>query len=255
MFQPRAKQKNKFAFALVVLLIALVSLACGSEGLFTVENAQAGLVAMQTAAHDAQAYATQAAPTVQALATQASLYATQAAPTLEAVAAGIKETSVDAQATLQAAGIDRDYLLAKANSLKPDENGDVHLTITEVELNLVLQARLLFAEQNGEDIALQGITARLTNGTIVLSSHVERPVAGNLMIVVQPLVINNDLKINVVSATLSDYPVPDFLLSQADHTLDDTLNSAADQTADSVVIKSVEVGEGYMTIVVGKGSA
>lgn len=254
MFQYQAKQ-NKFALALVVIVVALASLACGSEGLITVENAQAGLAVMQTAAHDAQAYATQAAPTMQVLATQVSAYATQAAPTLEAAAAHIKETSADAQATLQAAGVDRDYLLAKARSLKPDENGDVHLTITEVELNLVLQARLLFAEQNGEDVALQGTSARLTNGTIILNGRVERPVAGDLTIVLQPFVINNDLKMNVVSATLSDYPVPDFLLSQADDTLDETLNSAADQTADSVIVKSVAVGEGYMTIVVGKDTA
>jgi hypothetical protein len=251
MFNNERKQ-SKLTFTIATLIILLTLLACGGESIFTAENAQAGFETVQAAAQNAEAYATQAAPTIQALATQASLYATQSAPTLEAMATNIKDTSADAKATLQAAGIDRDYLLNKARSLKPDENGDVTITITEVELNLVLQAHLLFAEENGEDPVLQATTAKLTNGVIVISGQVERPVSGLLTIVFQPLVINNEIQMNLISATLSGNPVPEIVRAQADSTLDSTFNGTVNQLPGSVVVKQVFIGEGYMTITAGK---
>ncbi len=252
MFTNHQPKQSRLAVLITLLISMLALLACGSEELFTAENAQAGFATMQAAAQNAEAYATQAAPTLQALATQASAYATQSAPTLEALATNIKDTSAEAQATLQAAGIDRDYLLEKARSLKPNEAGDVNLTITEVELNLVLQASLLVGEESEETAALQATTAKLTNGTIVVSGNIERPVAGVLTIVFQPLVINNEIQMNIVSASLSGNPVPDFLLTRADSTINGTLNGAVNQIPGSVVVKNILVGEGYMTITAGK---
>lgn len=251
MFEHQPKQ-SKLTIIMAILTLMFSLLACGNEGLLSAEDAQAGFATMQAAAQNAEAYATQAAPTLQALATQASVYATQSAPTLEALATNIKDTSAEAQATLQAAGIDRTYLLEKARSLQPNEAGDVNLTITEVELNLVLQASLLFAEETEETAALQATTAKLTNGTIVVSGQVERPVAGVLTIVFQPLVINNEIQMNIVSATLGGNPVPAFLLTRADSTINGTLNGAVDQIPGSVVVKNIFVGEGYMTITAGK---
>lgn len=250
---------QKLATFIGLTLILFTLLACNTSEIFTAENAQAGLATAQAAAQNASDYATRAAPTLDALATQASDLATQAAPSIQAgqemlatAAANAQANSTEIRATLDAAGIDGRYLIDKAASLRPDDNGNVHMTITETELNLVLQSSTLFAEDNEANAALQATTARMTGGTIILSGTVERPVSGLLTLTLQPLIIDHQIQFQIISATLDNNGLPQFIINTAQMTLDSTLNNAITGMPGDVVIKGIFVGEGYMTLTAGK---
>lgn len=250
---------HKYTTFIGLILILFTMLACNTSELFTAENAQAGYATAQAAAQNASDYATRAAPTLEAMATQASVLATQAAPSIQAgqemlatAAANAQANQAEIRATLEAAGIDGRYLIDKAASLQPDANGNVHMTITETELNLVLQSSTLFADENEANEALQATTARMTAGTIRLSGTVERPVAGLLTITLQPLIIDNQIQFQIINAALNDNGLPQFIINTAQTTLDSTLNSTITSMPGNVIVKNIYIGEGYMTITAGK---
>lgn len=214
---------------------------------------------LQAAVENAQALATNAAPTLQAVQTRAVAFATEGAPTVNAgleqlatAAAGARAAGGNAQATLQAAGIDGDYLRTRLASLRPDENGDVYATFTETEINLVLQARQLAAQENGETVAAQGVAVRFTDGLVIVTGQVRLPVEGFLTMIMQPIVETGKLRFNVVSADLDGRDVPPLLLSTVEGTLNGTINGAVDAIPGGVVLKEVVVSQGTMTLVAGR---
>ena len=218
----------------LILLFMFVLLACSTADLPSRDQLEAGAATAQAAAQQASAYATQVAPTLQALATQTS------------------GTAADARATLTAAGIDRDYLIAKARSLAPDAEGNINLVLTETELNLLLNARLLFANNNEEETPLQGITARLTGGAILLSGQLTTPVQGQLAMLMQPYVADGEIHLTIVSATLDGQPVPQAVLDRAQSSLDSALNSGTVGLPAGYNVTAIVVNEGSLTITARK---
>ena len=220
-------------FTLLLLGMGIL-LACSTADLPTRGQLEAGAATAQAAGQQASAYATQVAPTLQALATQTS------------------GTAADVRATLTAAGIDRDYLLTKARSLAPDANGHINLTLTETELNLLLNARHLFANGNEQETPLQGTSARLTGGSILLSGQISTPVQGQLAMLMQPYVADGRIHLTIVSATLDGQTVPQALLNRAQVSLDSLLNSGTVGLPAGYQVTAVVVHEGSLTITATK---
>lgn len=225
---------NHPKFFALGLLFALVLLACSAADLPSREQMEAGAATAQAAAQQASAYATQVAPTLQALATQAS------------------GSAANAQATLTAAGIDRDYLVAKVRSLTPDANGNINLVLTETELNLLLNARLLFANNNEQETPLQGTSTRLTNGAILLAGRLTTPVQGDLAMLMQPYVADGRIHLTIISATLDGQAVPQAILDRAQLSLDSALNSGRVGLPAGYNVTAIVVNEGSLTITASK---
>ncbi len=207
----------------------------------------------------AQALAANAGPTLEALQTQAVALATSAAPTLGAgveqaatVAARAQELGGNVQATLEAAGIDGNYLLAKAASLKPDENGNVNLTLTETEVNLVLQVRQLVTPEGEAQITARQTQIRFTGGRVVFTGQIRTPVEGVLSMTMIPVVRDGKVAFDIVTADFNGSQVPAFLLGSVEATLNGIINGAVDALPGGVVLKEVVVQEGSLTLVAGR---
>ena len=239
------------------VFLLLTTLACGGLSLPTQAETEA---AMATAS----AFATQSAPTLEALRQDASALATQSAPTIEAaltqaatIAAEMEERGGNAQATLEASGIDGAYLVRKVQALQPDAEGNVSFTLTETEINLVLQARQLFAT-NGENEAGTGNTAvqdgviRFRNGQVVFEGELLQPIAGRVQIAFQPSVLNGQLQLQVVSAQVGNTAVPPATLTSVETNITNIVNSALAQLPSGITLKQIVVGDGLLTLIAGR---
>ena len=235
----------------------LTTLACGGLSLPTQAETEAAFAT-------AQAFATQSAPTLEALRQDASALATQAAPTIEAaltqaatIAAEIEERGGNAQATLQAAGIDGSYLVRKVQALQPDPNGTVTFTITELEINLVLQARQLFAtnaetESGGVNTAVEDGTIGFRDGLVVFEGDLLQPLAGRVQISFQPSVLNGQLQLQVVSAQVGNTAVPPATLTSIETNITSMVNPALAQLPNGITLKQITVGDGLLTLTAGR---
>ena len=209
---------------------------------------------LQAARTRASAYATEAAPTVIALQTQAVAIATSAGPTIEAgleqlatAAVDTQERAQQAQATLQAAGIDGGYLFRKVAALRPDETGRIIATFTEDEVNIALNARLLLAKEQGED--MRDARVRFTNGVIQFKARINNPVEGEIELLMIPYVDAGELRYELVSAFLNGREMPPFVRTRVEALLNNTLGQSVNALPNSIVLQTVFVEEGTLTFV------
>ena len=233
-------------------------LACGVS-LPSRDQVESGLATAQSFGEQAVEMATGAAPTLQALQTQAVDLATGAAPSVEVgleklatISVRAQDSGVNARATLDAAGIDGNYLRAKVMGLRPDGNGNINLTITETEINLILQANLLLAAVGTEPVAAQMAEVNMTGGEVVFTGQITIPVEGNLMVRMRPEVADGKIDFIVTAANLDGNAVPPALLGTIGGTLNTAVNTAIDSIPGGVVLKDVVVREGAMTLVAGR---
>lgn len=275
------KKKPLFQPILIFsLILSFLLLACGvtlpsqeqvETGLATAqalgeqaaELATGAAPTLQAAVEDIQAAATNAGPTLEALQTRAIELATSAAPTVNAgldqlatAAVRAQDTGENVQATLQAAGIDGNYLIEKISALRPDENGNIVIVITETELNLVLQARQALAVENQQEVVIPAAEVRFTDGLIIFSGEVTSPVEGTVNVSLQPQVTDGALSFVVTTADLNGRPVPPALLSTVETTINTalltSLNTALLAIPGNYVIQTVSIGDGLMTIIAGR---
>ncbi len=240
----------------IALFLLLTTLACGGLSLPSQADTEAVFAT-------AQAFAEQSAPTLEAMRQEASDLATRSAPTIEAaltqaatIAAEMEERGGNAQATLQAAGIDRDYLSQKVQSLRPDAEGNVSLVITETEMNLALQTRQLFGlgGEPGTDpaTAVQDGVIYFRGGLVTFEGDLLQPLAGRVQISFQPSVVNGQFELQVMTAQVGNTAVPPALLTSITNNLTNLINSALTQLPNGITLKQLTVGEGMLTLVAGR---
>jgi hypothetical protein len=255
----------------LLLLFLLPTFACSGLTLPSSTDAESAMATAQAMANqsaptfeammqEASNLATQSAPTIEAAMTQGAILATQSAPTIEAamtqagtIAAEAQARGANAQATLQAAGIDGEYLNRKAQSLRPDANGNVTLTLTETELNLLLQWRQLFAasEPSGEPAPVQDGQVSLQNGQILFAGDLLQPLAGRVEIGFVPTVVQGQLGLTVVSAQVGNTAVPPFILTSITDSLTGIINPALAQLPNGIILKQITVSDGTLTLIAG----
>lgn len=244
------------------LMVSILILACGIN-LPSRDQVNSGIETAQAVGDRAAELATGAAPTLQAVRTQAVDFATGAAPTLEAgqeqlatAAVRAEETGANVQATLAAAGIDSDYLINKARSLTPDENGNVTLVITEVELNLLVQARGALATEEGAEVIPPGAEIDLGDGMINFSADLTSPVSGTILLSLAPVVEDGQISFEVTAAELNGQTVPAVLLSTITSAVNTallgTINTALAAIPGEGGVKEVVVVEGELRVVAGR---
>jgi hypothetical protein len=189
-----------------------------------------------------------AAATAAAMAQQAG----SAAATAAAVAAEQAPTTI---ATLQAVELpDAGVLREKIASALPDESGNVRVTISDDDLNRVIQARLRQEAAAGDpaQMPLQNPVVTFAAGSIVLAGDVTQPVSGRLTVTFRPYVLNGGLQFEIMSATLGTITVPPVLLQTAESTLNSTLGDALNALPAAVQLHDITVAEGTLTLVAGR---
>lgn len=249
------------------LLLLMAILACAVD-LPSRQQVEGGLATAQAAGQQVSAFATGAAPTLDALKTRGANLATNAAPTLVAlqtqvtdfatraaptVEAGVEmaktavadsqERGVQAKATLDAAGIDGRYLWRKVQTVVPDANGNVQITFTETELNLALNAHLLIKKQEGEVPPLENMHIRLDDGLVYLEGGISTPIEANVTLLVEPFVLNGGLALNIVSADANGYSLPQFVTNQITTILNRTVVDAVNGFPIPVTLQGIYVGD------------
>lgn len=226
--------KKGWIFAYFVLWL-LASLACGA-GDVTLPQVT---ISADTAA-TAQAAAEQAGL---AAATAAALIETQGGSLLATVQAG--DFNVDLH-------LDPASLQQRFANVQFDGNGNVSVTVTEEEVNLALQQGEQVAAQNGQASPLQNPYLDLTGGNIVLSGDLTQPIQATLVAAFRPVVVNNVLQFEIVSATLGGIQVPPSILASVQTNLNNTLGTAFSTLPGNIILKEVQMGEGTMTIIAGR---
>jgi hypothetical protein len=173
-----------------------------------------------------------------------------------AVAAGAVETAQAAAgtaaseggavvATVVAAGTpDINALRERLEALQPDENGNVSVTITDDEVNQVIQG----GQANSGQSSLQNPVVTFTGGTIVLAGDVTQPVTARLTVVFVPYVADGLIRFEITQATLGNLNVPAALLQSAESTLNSTLGDALNNLPGGVQLTAITMGEGTMTV-------
>lgn len=191
------------------------------------------------------------------LATQAASVAATAAAGATAVAASAETDSVVATVAAQGEAVagtvqssmDLDALRERFSSAQPDENGNVSVTLTDAELNQVIQASQEAAAQAGRNVQIENAQASFTGGNIIVTGNVTEPLTAALNVTFRPYVANNTLQFEVVNATVGGITVPPTLLQSAEATLNSTLGEAMNNLPAQFVLQDVIMSEGTMTVV------
>ena len=133
-------------------------------------------------------------------------------------------------------------------SAKPDENGIMHVTITDDQFNLVLLASQALLTDSKSPIANPVVT--FTGGTIVLEGDITQPVSGHLVVVFRPYMNNGVLQLEVVKATIGNQEAPKSALVAAEELVNQSLSQVISQLPENATLQDVSVGEGTLTITV-----
>lgn len=139
---------------------------------------------------------------------------------------------------------DMESLNARMSQAVPDENGQITVSISESELNQVLQS--LGTRSNGATAS--NVSINFSNELIIFEADITRPANGRLFISFLPYVSGGTLQFEVVEVSLDGNRVPNAVVASAEATLNSTLGEAMNQLPQNVVLVDIVVGEGLMTI-------
>lgn len=183
------------------------------------------------------------------IAETAQAAAQQAGGVVQTVAAEAPEQGSVAVATLQSADAPEiDALREKFSNIQPDINGNYTVTLTDTELNQVLQLQPTLTDPNAQ-VQLQNALVTFTGGNIVLNARVVQPLAADLSVTVRPYVLDGELGFDLQQASLGSLPVPGPILSVVEGSLNASLDQALNSVPVGYQLVSVTLGEGTITIV------
>jgi hypothetical protein len=183
------------------------------------------------------------------MAETAQAAAQQAGGVVQTVAAEAPDQGSVAVATLQSANAPEiDALREKFSNIQPDVDGNYTVTLTDTELNQVLQLQPTLTDPNAQ-VQLQNALVSFTGGNIVLNARVVQPLAADLSVTVRPYVLDGELSFDLQQASLGSLPVPGPILSVVEGSLNASLDQALNSVPVGYQLVSVTLGEGTITIV------
>ena len=134
------------------------------------------------------------------------------------------------------------------SNIQPDVDGNYMVTLTDTELNQVLQLQPTLTDPNAQ-VQLQNALVSFTGGNIVLNARVVQPLAADLSVTVRPYVLDGELSFDLQQASLGSLPVPGPILSVVEGSLNASLDQALNSVPVGYQLVSVTLGEGTITIV------
>lgn len=247
------KLRTKWMLLFFFSMLMVPVLACGTGGIDLPEvNVPEG------AAATAEGMARDAATAVARVTVPPGAQETAAAVGQSAATAVAEagEGGGEAVSTLQATNftinvtVNTDQLRQKIASARPDENGNVNITITDEEIN---QAIELKDEAEGSDPAtFQNPSVAFTGGNVVLTGDVTKPIPAELIASFGPVILDGQAQVDLQSVTLRGLPVPPQLLGSVEQSLNNALREMMSSLPEGYVVQEISVGEGTMTIIAGR---
>lgn len=163
------------------------------------------------------------------------------------------EQGATAVAALQASEApELDQIKAKLSNIQPDQFGNYTVTLTEGEINQLLQVSQLLSEP-GNQVQLLNTIITFREGQVKLSARLVEPIGADIQLSLLPEVQDGTLRFHLEEASLGPLPAPQFVLSGIESALNRALVNALTEVPGTVAVTSVSVGEGTITIVGRQG--
>jgi hypothetical protein len=149
------------------------------------------------------------------------------------------------------ANVGMQELQAVFASAKPDENGNISVTITDDQLNKAIQ----MGQQAGQQLStprasgISNVAITFTPEKILFEAELSGSNSGKLVVEFVPSVVNGVLQFEVTSATLGGIKVPKLVLDAAEETLNSTLSEAMSQMPENAALQDVQLGDGTLTVI------
>lgn len=215
-------------------LMLFTSLACN---FFLGDQAEAIPPAIETAQEAARVagnFAQTAAAQTGELAGTAAAVATTEGPELIATAKALATPHAD-------------YLKNRIASLKPDEEGNYRIVLTENEVNTLLRLRqLLTGDLIGAGIQSQEVS--FTDGSITLAGTILEPLPGQLVVRMSPSVQDGQIQLDIQESSVAGREAPQQALDAAEEAISNGLDEALGYLPADVQLQEVSVGNGEIVI-------
>jgi hypothetical protein len=202
--------------------------------------------ALETAQAAAQQAGDTAGTAVQQAGEAASTAAQQAEEAAGTAAAVATLQGGAALATVQAVPTpDLTELTERLAAARPDENGNLSVTLNEAELNQLLQLRYLVLSAEPE---LRDAAVRFSAGEIELHGTVPLPLPVGVKLTLRPEVADGQFDLAIIDAALGPIQAPEAVLRFAGNILSDALHEIIRRLPEGFQLQSIEVDEGSLII-------
>jgi len=202
--------------------------------------------ALETAQAAAQQAGDAAGTAVQQAGKAAGTAAQQAAEAAGTAAAVATQQGGAALATVRAVPTpDLTELTDRLAAARPDENGNLSVTLNEAELNQLLNLRYLVLSAEPE---LRDATVRFLAGEIELNGTVPLPLPLGVKLTLRPEVADGHFDLEIIDAVLGPIQAPEAILAFAGNLVSDALAQTIRHLPDGFQLQSIEVEEGRLTI-------
>ncbi len=173
-----------------------------------------------------------------------------AVQTIAALAPVQGATAVAALQAIEAPELDQ--IKAKLSNIQPDQFGNYTVTLTEGEINQLLQVSQSLSD-SGNQVQLINTIITFRAGKVNLAARLVEPIGADIQLSLLPEVHDGTLRFQLQEASLGPLPAPQFVLSGIESALNGALVNALTEVPGTVVLTSVSVGEGTITIVGRQG--
>lgn len=151
-----------------------------------------------------------------------------------------------ALATVQAIDTpDIAQLTERLAAARPDENGNLTVTLNESELNRILQLRYLVMSYEPE---LRDASVRFESGVIVLSGNVPLLLPFEVTLSLRPTVTDGQIALEILDASLGRVQTPQLVLAFASELVSSALGDIIRRLPEDFQLQSITVDEGILTI-------
>jgi len=172
---------------------------------------------------------------------------------IETVFASAPEQSAVIIATIQALNAPQITTLRdRLANLRPDASGNYAITISQNEINEILNLTPVVAAP-ASGVELQNLSVAFSGGNAIMAARVNQPLAADLTLTLQPVIEDGRLQLQIQNAALGPVRAPGFILSPVQFLVDEALNQALANMPANVRLQSVSVGEGDISIVGREG--
>lgn len=173
-----------------------------------------------------------------------------AVQTVAALAPVQGATAVAALQAIEAPELDQ--IQAKLSNIQPDQFGNYTVTLTEGEINQLLQVSQSLSDP-GNQVQLINAIITFREGKVNLTARLVEPIGADIQLSLLPEVHEGTLHFQLQEASLGPLPAPQFVLSGIESALNGALDNALSEVPGTVLLTSVSVGEGTITIVGRQG--
>jgi len=170
----------------------------------------------------------------------------QAGDMVGTAAAMATEQGGPALATAQAMGTpDLTALTERLAAARPDENGNLSVTLNESELNQLLQLRYLVMSAEPE---VRDASVRFQSGAIAVNGNVPLLLPVDVTLVLRPTVADGRFDLEVVDAALGRVEAPELVLGFTSNLVSNALDDVMRRLPDGFELQSIVVEAGQLTI-------